>query len=145
MTSWMRRLRAALTMGLTWAVGWGLVGGVMEVLANLPWFQLLNRIDMWIQPLAVAGFLGGITFSLALAIAARRRTFEQLSMPLFALLGATGGVLLGGLAFGLFGGGVSALVMVPAVALSVASATGTLALARRAEAPALPRASGGAE
>lgn len=138
MNDWMRRLRGALKMGLTWAVGWGLVGGVMELLANLPGLGGLNAVDMWIQPLLLAGFLGGTIFSVALSIAARRRSFEQLSMPLFVVLGVVGGVVLGVGVLALFGGGVSALVVLPAVLLSTGSAAGTLALARRADGPTLP-------
>src|SRR5688572_25829961 len=40
------------------------------------------------------GFLGGTLFSIVLGIAARRRRFDELSLPRFATWGAAGGLLL---------------------------------------------------
>ena len=67
--SWLRRLRGALGMGLTWAGGGVLIGGVMEAVANF--FPALNTVDMWIPLFAIPGFIGGMVFSVVLAIAGR--------------------------------------------------------------------------
>src|SRR5512139_1738757 len=98
MTSWLRRIRGAFGMGLTWAAGWALFGlliGVTSVvLPDLPWDAFFAVFDAPLPALAVPGFVGGALFSVVLGIAARRRRFDQLSMPRFALWGAVGGVLL---------------------------------------------------
>ena len=129
-----RRFRAALVMGVIWAIAWGVIaGGGMEFLANF--FPRLNAVDMWIQPLAMLGFLSGALFSLILGIAARHRKFSELSVGKFMLWGALGGAVLGGLfvASGITGG----LIFVPLLPLSVASAAGSLAIARKGMEPEL--------
>ncbi len=81
MKKWLKRIRGAVGIGLTWAVAWfaagaiiGVVffgGGVIELFAN----ALL---------LAVSGFVGGVAFSGVLGIAEGRRRFDEMSLPRFA-------------------------------------------------------------
>lgn len=52
--------------GLVWAV---IGGGIMEAFVDPDG----RMMDMWPQFLGVVGFLGGVAFSVALGIAARRR------------------------------------------------------------------------
>src|SRR4030095_359325 len=93
----LRRIGGAIGMGLTWAIGWAVVGGaVMEGLVD-PHGKIL---DMWPQTLAIPGFLGGVVFSMVLWIAARRRRFDELSLSRFSALGAMAGLLLGVFAVG---------------------------------------------
>ena len=131
MTRWLRRIRAAVVMGLIWAVGWGFIGGLMEIVD--PHGRIL---DMWPQTLAIPGFLGGAVFSLVLWLAEGRRRFDELSLPRFTAWGAVAGVSLGGLVVGvagvssLFGAGV---IIGLATLLSTGSAAGSLALARMGE------------
>lgn len=114
-------------MGLVWGVVWALVGGgLMEVFVD-PRGRIL---DMWPQVLGIAGFLGGAAFSLVFGIAARRRSFDQLSLARFGALGAAAGVVVG--AF-LMTTGAPALIIAPAALLCAGSASGSLALARRAK------------
>jgi hypothetical protein len=122
----LRRLRGALGMGLLWAFGGALVGGLIEGILNiLPGSDMWLGVDMWPAALAIPGFLAGVAFSGVLALAEGRRGFDELRLPRVALWGALGGVLLGGI-FGL------PLVALAVLALtSAASAAGTLALARR--------------
>ena len=65
----------------------------------------------------------------------RRRTFNEMSLPRFAFLGAVGGLLLSGLL--LLGGteswSASALTSSVITLLGMGSAAGSLALARRAD------------
>ena len=145
MKPWTKRLRGALGMGATWAVAWGLVGGlIMEGLVDRD-----GRIlDMWPQALAIPGFLCGVAFSVVLGIAARRRRFDELSLPRFAVWGAIAGGALGGLALA---AGAMPLVapfwlravglVAPVAALCAGSAAGTLAIAR-GSGRHLPRARG---
>lgn len=141
MKDWTRRIRGALGMGLAWAIGWGFAGGLIELASNLgihlPWFSL---IDMWPQTLAIPGFLGGVIFSVVLRVAAGRRRFEELSVRRFAVWGAVAGALVGGLVLSteLLSDAFPTLLMratvilAPFTLLSAASASGSLALARKA-------------
>jgi hypothetical protein len=138
----LRRIRGAVGMGLTWAVGWAVIGGaVMEGLVD-PHGKIL---DMWPQTLAIPGFLGGVVFAVVLWIAARHRRFDELSLSRFSGLGAVAGLLLGVLAVGTgAASGVlplwlrAAVIIGPMTLLSAASACGSLVLARRAERRQLP-------
>jgi hypothetical protein len=132
MNTWLRRLRGAVGMGLVWGVAWAIVGGgIMEAFVD-PDGRIL---DMWPQVLGMAGFLGGAAFSIVFGIAARRRSFEELSLARFAALGALGGVAAG--AF-LMTTGAPLLIIAPAALLCAGSASGSLALARRVKARELP-------
>ena len=149
MTWWLKRIRGAVGMGLTWALGWALVGVLIGVssrlLPGLPWDRFFEVFDAPLPALAIPGFVGGVLFSVVLGIAARRRRFEELSLPRFAVLGAVGGLLLSLVpaamdAVGLLSGAppngemwrTTAVIAVPFMLLSAASASATLALARRA-------------
>ncbi len=133
---WLRRVRGALGMGLTWAIAWAVIGGgLMEAIVD-PHGRIL---DMWPQTLAIPGFLGCVVFSMVLWVAEGGRRFEELSIRRFAAWGAVAGVLLGGVALGLgFAGGVTPLWLRGAVAigplavLNAASAAGSLAIAKKA-------------
>src|SRR5688572_27681956 len=98
MTMWLRRIRGAVGMGLTWAVGWALVGVLIGVtsllLPGLPWDRFFEVFDAPLPALAVPGFVGGAIFSVVLGFVARRRSFSELSLPLFAVCGAVGALLL---------------------------------------------------
>ncbi len=139
----LRRIRAAVGMGLTWAAGWApvglLIGLVMGGNSRTPdGFPL----DDWVMPLVALGFLGGAIFSTVLRIAAGRRRFDELSLPRFGAWGAVGGLLLGVLAVAAwqldagFGPVLwlrAAAMIGSATLLSAVSASGSLALARMAE------------
>ncbi|HET9426358.1 MAG TPA: hypothetical protein VFO55_13395 [Gemmatimonadaceae bacterium] len=148
---WLRRIRGALGMGLTWAAAWavfGLMIGVSSILLpGLPWHIYFDVFDAPLPAMAIPGFVGGAIFSVVLGIAARRRRFDELSVPKFAAWGALGGMLLTlvpGVMVGLGlasteGSSISlwrgmAVVVVPFTLLSSLSAAGSLMLARRAEA-----------
>ena len=75
-------------------------------------------------------FLGGVVFSVVLAIAGSRRRFGELSLPRFAAWGAVAGLLLGGLAMA---AGAPILFLGIMTVASVITASGSLALARMAE------------
>lgn len=98
MTKWLRRIRSIVGIGLTWAAGWALVGVLIGVtsllLPGLPWDRFFEVFDAPLPALAVPGFVGGAIFSVVLGLVARRRRFSELSLPLFAVSGAVGGLLL---------------------------------------------------
>lgn len=134
MKGWLRRIRGALGMGVTWAVGWFGLGGLLGLTA----FGM-DPAGILINALASggAGFLGGSIFSVVLSLTEGRRRFDQLSLPRFAAWGALGGGAVGTVqmvAFTLVGGAPPLLAFVGIQAvIGAASAAGTLALARRAD------------
>lgn len=93
MSGWLRRLKGAIGMGLFWAASGFAAGGVIELIHNIWPNPIGAAVDIWPMMLAVPGFLGGLGFSAVLAIAGRRRRFDELSLRSFALLGAAGGIL----------------------------------------------------
>lgn len=130
---WLRRIRAAIGIGLTWAAAWFAAGMILLLIvgpdaADVP-FPLF---------FGLLGFLTGATFSLVLGIVARRRRFDQMSLPRFAGWGAIGGLSLSGILIWTAGPDAEFLVLGPVFSLAGAiSAAGTLAVARRAEGRAL--------
>lgn len=141
MPGWLRRLRGAIGMGVTWAVAWAVAGLAMGIASNiltfLPWDAFFRVFDAPLPALAIPGFISGAIFSVVLGIAGRRRRFDQISIPWFAALGAVGGLLLGAVAVS---GGFPAGTLLFTGVLAAGSAAGTLALARMGEPPALPGA-----
>ncbi len=129
MNKWLRRIRGAIGMGMTWAAAWFGAGLILLLVvgvgaADVP-FPLF---------FGLLGFLAGATFSAVLGIVEGRRRFDQLSLSRFAGWGTLGGLLLSGILVLAAGLGGQFLVLGPVFALAGAgSAAGTLALARRAE------------
>ena len=136
MKRWLRRVRGAVLMGLTWAVVWAPVGVLIGMIVDPDG----SMDEMWPAVGAYPGFLGGVVFSAVLGIAARRRRLDELSIPRVAAWGAVAGLLVGALPFAV-GTSTSELplwllggVVVGSITLlSAGSAAGSLALARRAE------------
>ena len=150
MRKWLGRARGTIGMGLTWALGWAVAGmliGVASIaLPSLPWDRFFEVFDAPLPALAVPGFFAGVFFSTVLGIAARRRSFRELSVAQFAAWGAVGGLLLMAFPFALVAVGLASRegsdigtaqvlgVMTPRfVSLSAASAPTTLRLARVTE------------
>ena len=132
MNKWPRRLRGAVGMGLLWAAGGALLGGLIEAADNIVPGGLakVHVVDMWPQTLAILGFRRGVVFAIVLGIVGRRRRFEEFSLSEFAAWGAVAGLALGALAMAL-GAGI-AFVGITTLLSAVAGA-GSLALARMAE------------
>lgn len=146
MNRWLRRIRGAIGMGLTWAAAW--FGAGMILLLGLVLVTGSTGADVP-YPLGFGffGFVAGVTFSGVLGLVERRRRFDQMSLRRFAGWGAVGGLLL-------------SVIFVSTVALAedsaflwnlvglgpifaaagAGSAAGSLALARRAENRELPEA-----
>lgn len=144
----LRRLRAAAVMGLLWAVGWAVAGialGVLSLLTPfLPWDAVFRIFDAPLPALAIPGFVGGTLFSLVLGLAARQRTFDELSTGRVAMWGGIGGVLIAlvpaamvGIGLATLGAGsagvltLSAILAVPFALLGAGSAGATFAIARK--------------
>src|SRR5438270_12659116 len=128
MRKWMRRVRGAIGMGLTWGAAWSVAGTVLAVVtrfrADAP-FPLV---------FGVLGFIAGVIFSALLTLTEGGRTLDQMSLPRFAGWGAMGGLLLSALfARAASLGWGDLLAVAPTFALACAvCASGSLAMARRA-------------
>lgn len=137
---WLKRVRAAVVMGLTWAVLWAPVG----VLVGLVVDPDGSMDEMWPAIGAYPGFLCGIVFSGVLVAVARHRRLHELSLSRFAAWGAVAGAAAGVLPF-LIGEPagttpvwlLGSVVVASFAVMSGASAAASLALARRAERRAL--------
>jgi peptidoglycan/LPS O-acetylase OafA/YrhL len=126
----LRRIKAAIGIGLTWALAWFAAGMALLLVvgpdaADVPFplgFGLL-------------GFLTGVTFSGLLGLVERNRRFDEMSIPRFALWGATGSALLATLFVSITDIPFDVLsILVPVFGTAGAiCAGGTLALARSAE------------
>ena len=129
MGKWMRRIRAAIGMGLTWGVAWSIVGMVPR------WLFGFNTDAPFPLIFGVLGFIAGVIFSGLVMLTEGRRGFDQLRLPRFAAWGAVGGFLLSAIftrAASL--GWADAFMIAPTFAIAGAiCASGSLALARRAE------------
>lgn len=149
MTNWLKRIRGAVGMGLTWAVLWSAIGAWLAVLpGTMPaGFSILEFIVGFAAQYGALGFVGGATFSVVLGVTEGRHRFDQMSLPRFGVWGAFGGLMMWaasdtighGLMRLLWGVGVPALSWVSAlsggivVLLGAGSAAGALALARRVD------------
>ena len=96
MTNWLKRIRGAVGLGLTWAVSWSAIGALVAVLPGT--LQGFPLAPVWIvgfaAQFAVLGFVGGATFSVILGVIEGRRRFDQMSLPRFAVWGAFGGLMM---------------------------------------------------
>ena len=140
MKRWLKRIRGAIGIGLTWAVGWAPVGAITGLITGvILGFPLGGIAANYAEMFGVLGFIGGTMFSTVLRIAEGRRRFDQLSVPRLAVWGAVGGLSLGTLAVivGVVGlGGITPLtvaVIGAAGLLGAGSAATSLILARKAD------------
>jgi hypothetical protein len=138
MWRWLRRIRGAIGIGLTWAAAWSAVGSVPR------WVFGFNADVPFPLVFGVLGFIAGVTFSGLLVLTEGRRRLDQMSLPRFAGWGAVSGLLLSALfvkAASLGWAEVLALAPTFAVACAVC-ASGALAMARRAVRRELPDSRG---
>jgi len=136
MKKWLRRIRGAVVMGLTWAVVWVPVGLLISMIVDPDG----SMDEPWILVGAYPGFLSAVVFSMVIWIAERRRRFDELSPTRVGAWGAVAGLLVGMVPF-VAGSNSTNLptwllmfaIIGPITLLSAVSAGGSLALARRAE------------
>lgn len=134
MRKWLRHIRGAIGMGVTWAAALFVVGFVPRWVfgfnADLPFPILFGAL----------GFIAGVIFSGLLVLTEGRRRFDEMSLPRFAAWGATGGLLLSALFVrgAALGWGEVLAISTTFAAASAACAAGSLAIARRAVRRELP-------
>jgi hypothetical protein len=137
LTKWLRRIRGAVLMGLTWALVWAPVGLLIGMILDPDG----SMDEPWVLVGTYPGFLSGVIFSVVLGIAARRRRLDELSVAKVGGWGAVAGVIIGSLPFvlGDQGPNVERVWLLPVVVissitlLSAASAAGSLVLAKKSE------------
>lgn len=138
MGGWLRKVRGALGMGLTWGAAW-LGAGLLMMVTSLILTGSTGADVPYPLGFGALGFVAGVVFAGVVGLIERSRTFQEMSIGRFAAWGAVGG----GLFAGLFTGAVSLLddpafiqnltVLVPVFSgAGAACAAGTLAVARRA-------------
>ena len=134
-TKWLKCIRDAVLMGLTWAVIWAPIG----VLTGLIVDPDGSMDEMWVAVGGYPGFLCGAVFSAVLRVSKGRSRFEELSLSQAGAKGAVSGVLVGAIPFGalasdgtggLRGWPLGVLIIATLALLSVVSACGSLALAK---------------
>ena len=134
MKKWLKRIRGALGIGLTWAAAWGGVGALIEVATMVLGINAIALFEL--ATYAIMGFIGGAIFSTVLGIAEGRRRFDEMSLWRFAGWGAVGGLLLA-MPLLLLTASTTPLLWfgtsVVVALLGAGSAAGSLALARRAD------------
>ena len=140
MPRWLRVIRGMVGTGLAFTVGGGLVG----LLVGTPiWlFGELSALDIFgvAARFAVVAFPIGVAFSGLLALTARGGSFEKLSIPRVAALGAGVGLLcfavIGVNGFRVWSVPMALLNLTSLLLMGGGSAAGILLLARRAGANA---------
>ena len=138
MTTWARRIRGAIGMGLVWGAAWF---GAGILLARVPSFKSDLPLALLFAPL---GFVTGIIFSGILTGVEGRHGFQGASLSRFAGWGAASGLLLSGIfvvGAALRGAALwgEFLVFGPPLAIAGAiCAAGSLAVARRVQRRELP-------
>ena len=137
MKTWLRRIRGALGMGLTWAIAGSAAGAIISLGFVV---RTGSRPDAPFPiMLGALGFVAGLAFSGVLRLAEGRRRFDQMSLSRFAAWGAAVGFALSATFFLAVSRGDLAflqyfVVVGPIVTVAAAGcAAGSLALARRAQ------------
>ncbi|MBT8489247.1 MAG: hypothetical protein HKN72_13220 [Gemmatimonadetes bacterium] len=140
MPRWLRLLRGMVGTGLTFSA---VVAAVSAVVAGVAWLlpgamtsaEVVEMIFMGVRA-AVWAFPVGVVFSGGLALSAKNRSFDELSIPRVSALGALGGLaLFGVLALNAWSAWSTADAignLVILVGMGAGAAGGTLALARKA-------------
>ena len=144
MKKWLKRIRGALGMGLTWAAAWSGIGAIFGLVlwvgGSFPQGSVIGSMLFFALFGGASGLICGAAFSVALGIAGRRRRFDEMSLPRFYALGGVGGLLVTGafVTLGMplfsFEGAQGATL---AILMGAASAGGSLRLARWADDRAL--------
>jgi len=89
----LRRLRGIIGIGLTWSVGWALLGAMLTLVLRALRPEDVDPGENELIAAAVfgmAGFLCGAAFGVVLAMAERRRALDDLSVLRAAVWGAVG-------------------------------------------------------
>ena len=132
MKGFLKRLRGVIKTGLTWAIGWPvlfsliMLGEIVIGRAHPSTWVLKEQLVGFVFISAI-GFIAGSVFGVLLSILERHKKLEDLSLWRIALWGTVGGLALRALL------GPTFYWWEFFTVVAVGSATGTVALAKRAE------------
>ncbi len=91
MKKWLKRVRGAVGVGLTWAAAWfgggaifGLVAGIYTAVWGTGTGLIFGSALFFSVLFAMCGFVGGAAFSVVLSVTEGRRTFDEMSQLRFA-------------------------------------------------------------
>lgn len=150
MKGFLRRLRGMIKTGLTWSVAWAGAFGVFGLVRSFALGFPMGIFETLVAGGAI-GFVSGGVFAGILSLAEGKRTLSELSLKRVALWGAIGGMTLFALvAPRLLGAGLPVEMLLRSFMgpvlftglLGAGSAAGSVALARKADDPALGRGNG---
>ena len=91
----MRRIRAAVSVALAWAVAWAPAAVLIGLMVDPDG----SADEMWLAVGAYPGFLAGVVFCALLAMAEGRRGLGELTLARAGAWGAAAGLLVGVLPF----------------------------------------------
>lgn len=140
--NWLRKLRGALGVGMTWGVGWGLIGGAIGAVLQIlgPGSSIfVSPIIGWALGMSAYGLISGFGFSAILSLRDGTKQLRDLSLARVALWGVLGSISVPALfgVFGFFDPTTTVLDVLGAVgvtgALGGTFAAGSVAAARHAE------------
>jgi hypothetical protein len=137
MPRWLRVIRGMIGTGLTFAAGVGVTSSMLGLVGRLLGELSGHELIQIVGKLSVVAFLVGVVFSGVLAVTARGRPFDRLSLRYVTALGAGGGLLyflfiaaMNGARVWSASAAIANLTIL--ILLGGGSAAGTLILARRA-------------
>jgi hypothetical protein len=136
MKQFLRRLRGIIGTGLTWAVGWmGLIGLVVFPVLALFGAPIFSDFGLYLKNVFIVGqlgFIAGGSFGLVLTALERRKKLENLSFTRIALWGGIGGLVLVAISGPASGGSFLGPIIFFTL-MGIGSATGTVLLAKRSD------------
>jgi hypothetical protein len=130
MRSFLRKIRGALGIGVTWAVAWAAIFAALSIVVGI--FDPAS-IDAGEGPLSLGviggifGFISGVAFGATLAVADGRKVLRNLSVGRAALWGAVGTALFPLLTT------VNNSMLIIVCPVGALLAAGSVAIAKRAE------------
>jgi len=130
MKAFLRKLRGALGLGVTWGVSWALIGLAIGVIIGIVDPDSIDPGESRLVMSAIIGLIGfisGLGFGLVLGFTERRKSIIQLSLGRAALWGMLGAAALPLLTT------MSNTLLYFVCPLGAVFAAGSVALARRAE------------
>jgi len=148
MNSLLQKLRGVLGTGLTWALGWSVVGTILQ--GGLSLLGISRAPDLSVAPFmwGLMGLYGGTTFGALLSFTEAKRTLKNLRLGRVAVWGALAGVALP-VVYDLLRGDPGAISMMSVLTnavilspLAAGSAAGMTALAQKADRSELLRGEG---
>jgi hypothetical protein len=95
MKTWLRPIRRAVLLALTWALVWAPLGVLIGMIVDPDG----SMDEPWVAVGAYPGFICAVVFSAVLGIANGRRSFDALSLSRVGAWGAVSGLLVTALVF----------------------------------------------